>query len=282
MELRARDNMKYPKSVTHIDGKRVVFTGSAWTTRRHLKRLVANAGGIYERAVTSDTDILVRGESTLWFAGRYGKKEERLRQMIRAGRLAVLVCDDEFKKLLVDGRPARTRMTVGGWSVPRDIRPPPKAIAEGEVESKPGPVVGSKVPTGKLDWERTTMARREQAALRKILLGGQGDHRCALCGLLLPRTLLVAAHRKRRSRCTENEKRDARALIFAVCVFGCDALYERGFVAIGKNGKVQVARVKGPAALVRALKRLQGREVSGLDERAREYHAWHRQNVFRR
>jgi hypothetical protein len=271
--------MKYPKTITDIRKKKVAFTGRAWTVRKHLKRLVTRAGGIFDERVTAQTDVLVRGgASSFWIGGQYGVKEERLRDLIQSGEsAAVLVHANEFERLLLQGKPAKTVSTIAGWTVPGNRKPSAKALASGEA----GPE-SYRFPKGKLDWERTTKARREQALLRKMLLGDQGNHRCALCGLLLPPTLLVAAHRKRRSRCNDTERRDARALMFALCVFGCDALYERGFIAILEDGTVQIARVKGPPALAKALETLIGRTVTGLDDRSRRYHAWHRENVFRR
>ena len=47
--------------------------------------------------------------------------------------------------------------------------------------------------------------------------------------------LLVAAHIKKRSHCTDHEKRDIANIGMLNCKFGCDELYERGFVSIGPD-----------------------------------------------
>jgi len=94
---------------------------------------------------------------------------------------------------------------------------------------------------GELDKSREGFRRTEQAFLRKVLFGGNKHAPGAICGCQLPIDLLVAAHIKRRSDCSEAEKLDFRNNVMPICKLGCDELFERGYIAV-LNGKV----VKNP------------------------------------
>jgi hypothetical protein len=103
----------------------------------------------------------------------------------------------------------------------------------------------------------------------------------ALC--ILPLALLVAAHIKPRSECSRQERLDAENIVFGVCVLGCDALYEKGFVAVLPGGKIHVtSRLDDVSKALRiALKSLHGRRCAawkaGKNDR---YFAWHKERRF--
>lgn len=77
--------------------------------------------------------------------------------------------------------------------------------------------------------------RAEQSVLREVLLHGAPKGKCELCGRWMDSRLLVAAHIKKRSHCTDREKRDLANVGMLNCRFGCDELYERGFVTVSKD-----------------------------------------------
>jgi hypothetical protein len=85
-------------------------------------------------------------------------------------------------------------------------------------------------------------ARREQAILRGSLGIGTGDssrlHTCGLCGRDVPESLIVAAHIKPRRECSEAERLDIPAIAIPACLLGCDALFEHGFITVGRDGTV--------------------------------------------
>lgn len=89
----------------------------------------------------------------------------------------------------------------------------------------------------KLDQARTATSRVEQALIRRYLMGGES--RCDLCGREFPAELLVAAHIRRRSLCTEEERRDVHNNVMLACRFGCDELFERGWVVVDSQGTVR-------------------------------------------
>ncbi len=88
-----------------------------------------------------------------------------------------------------------------------------------------------------LDASREVRVRREQAFLRNQLFGGKREAECSICGKCYPVSFLVTAHIKKRALCTEEEKRDYRNIVVPMCVFGCDALFEKGYVVVD-GGKV--------------------------------------------
>jgi len=83
-----------------------------------------------------------------------------------------------------------------------------------------------------LDTLRHAKGRLEQGILRAYVLGGQDSSECALCGETFPVDLLVAAHIKRRASCSDAERRNYESNLMAVCAFGCDDLFERGYIAV--------------------------------------------------
>ena len=100
------------------------------------------------------------------------------------------------------------------------------------------------------DREISTIARLEARYLRQQLLGNVKAFPCAICGRTLPVALLVTAHIKTRSECNEAEKGDVN-VVMSNCLFGCDALYERGLVTVDANGMIRlgVSRWRRPLLL---------------------------------
>ena len=73
--------------------------------------------------------------------------------------------------------------------------------------------------------------RREQAILQDWLFSGKAVEQCAICGNTFSCSALVAAHKKPRSTCTEDERLDPY-IVMPMCVFGCDYLYEHGHLIV--------------------------------------------------
>jgi len=115
---------------------------------------------------------------------------------------------------------------------------------------------------GRLDEERIGLVRKEQAILRQRLFGVRDFDTCFLCGEELPVELLVAAHIKPRAKCSDAERRDP-ANVVPMCLLGCDALFERGHVAVVKD-RLDI-RLDGPSRgsrLAAMLKGLRSRWIS--------------------
>lgn len=69
---------------------------------------------------------------------------------------------------------------------------------------------------------------------------------CPLCGHEYPMGFPVAAHAKKRSLCSDEERRDLRHVAVLARAFGCDALYEEGCLVRCGSGCVTAPCVGRP------------------------------------
>src|SRR5699024_2476589 len=109
---------------------------------------------------------------------------------------------------------------------------------------------------------REALARREQAALRELLLDDRKVASCDLCGRELPAELLVAAHIVPRHRLTDDERRDLGRIAMLACSLGCDALFERGYIAVDSSGTVQALSDAKNAELSEFVQAIDGRRCT--------------------
>jgi hypothetical protein len=135
---------------------------------------------------------------------------------------------------------------------------------------------------GATDAVAQVKVRREQARLRKLLADDRGIAPCALCGHDYPIEFLVAAHVKRRAVCTDAERHDQHNVAMLACAFGCDTLYETGWITVDATGRIRSAPLAGvPDALGRHLTTLDGRSCPAHHVDSARYFAWHRTTIFR-
>ncbi|ATE56588.1 hypothetical protein [Actinosynnema pretiosum] len=135
--------------------------------------------------------------------------------------------------------------------------------------------------TADLDRPATATTRVEQTALRSLLLDGRDAAPCALCGDEYPVGSLVAAHIKRRSACTPEQKLDLANVAMLACALGCDHLYEQGHLTVAPDGRVRVADTTYPAVRAR-LAELDGRHVPAHTPESRDYFEWHATTIFKK
>ncbi|SEI13435.1 hypothetical protein SAMN05192559_11726 [Halobacillus karajensis] len=90
---------------------------------------------------------------------------------------------------------------------------------------------------GRTNYTTKTKKRREQSILRAWLLGGKDTDFCALCNRKFTIHSLIAAHKKKRSICNEEERTDPH-IVMPLCKFGCDHVYEEGLVKIDEDGNI--------------------------------------------
>ncbi|XVS65537.1 hypothetical protein ACQPYE_05605 [Actinosynnema sp. CA-299493] len=137
--------------------------------------------------------------------------------------------------------------------------------------------------TGRLDSIAQVKIRLEQSRLRSLLAGGRTSARCALCGDLFPLAFLVAAHIKKRASCTDDERRDLDNIAMLACTFGCDALYEAGWITVDDNGLVQTRPPDtAPEGSLRdRLSHLSGRSSTAYTSSSAPYFEWHRTKIFK-
>ena len=155
-------------------------------------------------------------------------------------------------------------------------------------EESPAPVIDSSRAiqqarefAGKTDAVAERKVRREQRLLRRALGLGGGSHQCALCGREFPDRLLVAAHIKKRSACTDEEKIDIPAVAMIACALGCDVLFEHGYVVINDEGIIETtSRVAEGTHLHDVAQMLEGRAVIGPARDSDRYFRWHRKHFL--
>jgi len=135
---------------------------------------------------------------------------------------------------------------------------------------------------GDLDRAVQTARRVEQSYLRRALFSGPIAP-CDLCGRDFEVEFLVAAHIKKRAECSDPERRDVAHVVMSACRFGCDELFERGYISVGDDGRLIISRDIESAKHAHAYARqLLAGKVFGRPMAGREgYFAWHRANSFR-
>ncbi|MFP3714713.1 hypothetical protein [Puerhibacterium sp. TATVAM-FAB25] len=163
-----------------------------------------------------------------------------------------------------------------------DATSPPRIVVDQEHADdwvadlpSPGPFQGD------LDRPVSIRQRREQRKLREQLLHGRSEAPCALCGDTLPARFLWASHIKRRSAATDGEARDLLAIAMLACIFGCDALFEDGYVAVRDGTVVGTTKVDRSSSLGQHIGNLEGRTVAKYDVSAK-YFEWHEEHIFLR
>ncbi|MBV7652601.1 hypothetical protein C0R01_23895 [Streptomyces albidoflavus] len=135
---------------------------------------------------------------------------------------------------------------------------------------------------GELERKAQRAQRGEQAALKRRLLPGNTGE-CALCGRTLPGAFLIGAHIKKRAFCEESEKRDLANIAMLACTFGCDAVYEHGYVTVDPAGALRVSPLAAdsPEVATYIREKLEGRTISWWNANREPYYQWHRTHTFK-
>ena len=126
-----------------------------------------------------------------------------------------------------------------------------------------------------LDKESTTTARLEQSALRRILLDSRLKGDCCICGESYPANLLVAAHIKKRSACSNNEKKDILNVAALMCKFGCDDLYEKGYIGVSDGKVVRLHSTTTTESTDTYLRKIVGKQCLKWNLSTEGYFKWH-------
>lgn len=135
--------------------------------------------------------------------------------------------------------------------------------------------VTAELGSAPLDTTRTMKARTEQAFLRNNLFGKHKVDACCICGESFPVEFLVAAHLKKRSHCSDEEKRDWRNIVAPMCKFGCDELYERGYLGVVDGVVQRLKSDRSTACLGARLRRLEGLSCNKWSQERKKYFDWH-------
>ena len=156
-------------------------------------------------------------------------------------------------------------------------------LADPEVSDEPENVDGSRRPfvflLDQTDGEVLVRYRKEQPALRTFLFQGVEVATCDLCARELPVGMLVTAHIKPRSKCTDAERRDEN-IVFVACTIGCDSLFENGYVHVDATGVTRAGKASPFASDLRAsVDALVGLKMGRFSEANARYFGWHRKQV---
>lgn len=128
-----------------------------------------------------------------------------------------------------------------------------------------------------LDAEGQTYKRKEQSFLRYYLFGGKSESVCGICGRKLPVNMLITSHIKKRSECSKEEKLDYKNVVMPMCKFGCDDLYEKGYIYV-QDGQIKINDKKWLTHDMKdELSKLEGRNCQYYNQNTMPYFEAHRQ-----
>jgi hypothetical protein len=130
---------------------------------------------------------------------------------------------------------------------------------------------------GSVDGMTETPTRKEHRYIVNHLFGKRTEADCSICGKTFPRGYLVASHIKKRSRCSLKEKKDIENIATPMCAFGCDTLFENGFISVDEDGIVITypSKIKHEA-IFDYISKIEGKGCSAFTEKTRKYFKWHR------
>lgn len=98
----------------------------------------------------------------------------------------------------------------------------------------------------------------------------------------VPGGVLVAAHIKKQSQCTAEERLNA-AVVMPACTFGCDALFENGYLAVDDRGLIEVSTLLPTTpAVTSMLSQIAGRPCPSFTAARADHFDWHREHTFKR
>ncbi|OMC75058.1 hypothetical protein BK121_03325 [Paenibacillus odorifer] len=132
------------------------------------------------------------------------------------------------------------------------------------------------IPDGPTDVYTVSKRRKEQAALRLLLMKDAPHHHCAICGDLLPNDLLVTSHIKKRTYATEEERRNS-SIVVPMCKLGCDSLFENGWVGVVGRRVTRIRTENSTPHLDMKIQKLLGRECMNVNEISSKFYDWHRE-----
>ncbi len=129
-----------------------------------------------------------------------------------------------------------------------------------------------------LDKRVDVSVRPEQQFLRKKLFNFSRLSTCCICNSMMPIDFLVAAHIKKRAECDDKEKSDYKNIVSPMCKFGCDELYERGYIAVHDGQVTNLNKLKvgfGHDFIQGYLKKVTGQRCEIYSPKNSAYFEWH-------
>jgi hypothetical protein len=236
-----------------------------------------SASVLGEAVLTEVTSALHHADNQVWFDETY---PERVRMSVleRITDIGGAQLGPEAMEAL------RLSANVGGVPIPAgsvDVLAL-QARLEEDTTAEQGDADASDLSLdidGDTDALAQVIVRREQKKLRRLKFGDHPNLQCDLCGRLVPRRFVRAAHIKRRAVADPNERRNL-ANFLAACLFGCDELFEHGYLYVDATGRVQINDAGGrhsTADLLAVANGLVDRVCSAATPESAGFFTWHRQ-----
>src|SRR5699024_1594176 len=125
-----------------------------------------------------------------------------------------------------------------------------------------------------LDKKILSKRRVEQGILRRVLFNQQPTLICCICQRTNLTSFIVAAHTKKRSECNREERHDINNIVVPMCKFGCDDLYEHGYISVDK-GIVTIINDNVTRPMLEHMKEIKGNVCSYWKSETAQYFQWH-------
>jgi len=122
--------------------------------------------------------------------------------------------------------------------------------------------------------------RGEQTLVRSIIVNRDFE-RCDICCELFPKGFIVAAHIKKRSDCDEDERKDASHVAMKACKFGCDELFEKGYISVKEGLIVQIPKKNTTPIIAQKIKAVVGNRCPHYNQRTMKYFEYHFSNAVK-
>ena len=119
-----------------------------------------------------------------------------------------------------------------------------------------------------------TKTRQEQPLLRKYLFQNKRIEKCHLCNKDYPVSMLVAAHIKKRASCNDDERKDFN-VVMSACKFGCDDLFEKGYISVKDGRFIQLPKRPITEELERYTSELKDKVCEYYSDDTKKYFDWH-------
>lgn len=126
-----------------------------------------------------------------------------------------------------------------------------------------------------LDTKSESYGRLEQGFIRNHLFKGKKYSTCGICNKEYPVSFLVAAHIKKRSSCTLDEKKDYRLIAMPMCRFGCDELYEKGYIAVNEGKVLQIKSDPITSLIQKYIDNVIDNDCKYWNKSSSKYFKWH-------
>ncbi len=131
---------------------------------------------------------------------------------------------------------------------------------------------------GSVDSETTVTQRKEQNYLRRKMFENSKYKKCGICNLEYPVKFLIAAHIKKRAECELEEKKDFDNVAMPMCKFGCDDLYEKGYITVEDGEVVRLLDETVTETVEEYIDSIVGNECEYWDEDSKKYFEWHKEH----